>query len=195
MCFCVELLERTAVENWGAIAMTKPWTTLAQILEMRSPWFTLIGERLQDDRDRLLDYWRVEKADSAVILTQARGQFWLPPPSYRPGIAQASLDFPGGRIPPDTSPQAAAQAIVCRELNLIPEQILSLTPLNDQGWPVNSSFSNQKLFGFVAELDVSPKNQSPESLTYPCTEAGITTLLTELTCLQCRAVLLEWLHR
>ncbi|MCC5898726.1 MAG: NUDIX domain-containing protein [Phormidium sp. BM_Day4_Bin.17] len=174
--------------------MTKPWTTLAQLFEMRSPWLTLIGERLQDDRDRLLDYWRVEKADSAVIVTQARGQFLLPPPSYRPGIAQASLDFPGGRIPPDTSPQAAAQAIVSRELNLVPEQILDLTPLNDQGWPINSSFSNQRLFGFMAEVDLQPETLSRDLLTYPCSEAGIAALLTELTCLQCRAVLLEWLH-
>ena len=177
------------------MAVAKSWTTLEQLVQMRSPWFTLIGERLRDDRDRLLDYWRVEKADSAIIVTQAQGQFLLPSPSYRPGIAQVSLDFPGGRIPPNTAPETAAQGILGRELDLTPEQILDLTPLNDQGWPVNSSFSNQRLFGFVAEIDVQPETLSPGLLTYPCTEAGIATLLTELTCLQCRAVLLEWLHR
>ena len=108
--------------------MAQFWTKLEQILEMRSPWFTLIGERLRDDRDRTLDYWRVEKADSAIILTQAQGQFLLPPPSYRPGIAQATLDFPGGRIPPHHPPEAAAREILMRELSLNPEQILDLTP-------------------------------------------------------------------
>ncbi|MCU0519060.1 MAG: hypothetical protein MUC60_19785 [Oscillatoria sp. Prado101] len=70
------------------------WQTLDKFVEIRSPWLTLIGEHLQDNRGRILEYWRVEKADSAVILTLQNGNLILPPPTDRPGLGQATLDFP-----------------------------------------------------------------------------------------------------
>ena len=68
-----------------------------------------------------------------------------------------------------------------------------MTLLNPSGWPVNSAFSNQKLYGFVTEIH-STVSVNPDLLaaTYPTTSEGIGSLLDELTCLQCRTVLLEW---
>ena len=65
--------------------------------------------------------------------------------------------------------------------------------LNSNGWAINSSFSNQKLYGFVVEI-FPEISVSPEKIgaIYPTTAAGISQLLHDFTCLQCRAVLLEW---
>jgi hypothetical protein len=68
-----------------------PWQILERFIEIRSPWLTLIGEKLQDEKQQILDYWRVEKADSVVIITIQKGRFLLPKPSYRPGVGQTTL--------------------------------------------------------------------------------------------------------
>ena len=72
--------------------------------------------------------------------------------------------------------------------------LITLIPLNNEGWAVNSSFSNQKLYGFVANIEPNAK-LDPELVvgTYSLTLDGIQNLLEEITCLQCRAVLMEWI--
>ncbi|MGC9502483.1 NUDIX hydrolase [Baaleninema sp.] len=178
--------------------MTKPWETISQFVAIRSPWLTLIGERLKDDRDRLLDYWRVEKADSAVVVTLHRDRFALPKPVYRPGVGEITLDFPGGRVPTDTAPIEVVPEILQRELGVGEDQIDRLLTLNSEGWLVNSSFSNQKLFGFVAEIraDAQLDDRLLWETRYQVNETKeIDRLLEALTCLQCRAVLLEWLKQ
>ena len=173
----------------------QPWQCLERFVEIRSAWLTLIGEHLQDSQGNILDYWRVEKADSVIILTLKDGNLVFPVPMYRPGLAEVTLDFPGGRVPAGKTPQEAAVGILERELGVTQPDIQQLTPLNSTGWAINSSFSNQKLYGFVAELNQAI-TINPERIgaTYPTTSVGIQTLLQNLTCLQCRAVLLEWLQ-
>jgi hypothetical protein len=80
-----------------------------------------------------------------------------------------------------------------RELDLPETAIARLLPLNHQGWAINSSFSNQRLYGFVADL--KPEALVPKarvSATYPADATGIQPLLEVLQCLQCRLVLREW---
>jgi hypothetical protein len=169
------------------------WKTLDRFLEIRSPWFTLLGEHLEDDRQQVIDYWRVEKTDSVVILTLHGGQLLFPRLNYRPGLGEVTLDFPGGRVSEGQTPETAVPKILEKELGLREDAIAHLTLLNPSGWAINSSFSNQKLYGFVAEIDPTI-SVNPELLaaTYPTTSEGIRSLLQDLTCLQCRAVLLEW---
>lgn len=170
------------------------WQTLERFVEIRSSWLTLIGEKLQDEQQRILDYWRVEKADSVVIVTIQSGRFLLPKLSYRPGVGRATLDFPGGRVLPEQKAIDAVPHILERELGIEESDIINLKSLNQTGWAINSSFSNQKLYGFVAEINskttVNSKNLTPT--TYNTAASGIDKLLRDLTCLQCRAVLLEW---
>ena len=171
------------------------WRTLERFIEINTPWLTLIGEKLQDERQQILDYWRVEKPDSVVIVTIQQNHLILPTPSYRPGVQQTTLDFPGGRVPNDSTPIATVPEILYRELGILDSDILTLTSLNQVGWVINSSFSNQKLYGFMAEI--SPNtiiNRERLAKTYPTTSEGINQLLEDLTCLQCRAVLREWLE-
>ena len=169
------------------------WKILERFVEISSPWLTLIGEKLQDRQGKILDYWRVEKADSVVIVTIQGDRFLLPKPMYRPGIQSTTLDFPGGRVPEGLEPINAVPQILERELGISPSGITKIIPLNQTGWTINSSFSNQKLYGFVAEID-SKISINPDQLgaTYSKTATEINLLLQDLICLQCRAVLLEW---
>ncbi|ACB52761.1 hypothetical protein cce_3413 [Crocosphaera subtropica ATCC 51142] len=170
------------------------WHTLERFIEIHTPWLTFIGEKLEDERQQILEYWRVEKADSLIIITIQNNQLILPNLSYRPGVKEVTLDFAGGRVTQGLSLHANAYEILHRELGLLHSDILTLTPLNHIGWAINSSFSNQKLYGFVAEI-------SPHTIirdqwlgrTYPNHSEGINQLLKDLTCLQCRTVLWEWL--
>jgi hypothetical protein len=173
--------------------MNTGWQIQDKILELHSRWVTVIGEHLQNDKGQILEYWRVEKADSVIILPIQNQQLILPPPSYRPGVQEKTLDFPGGRVPEAEKPITMVPKILQRELGITAETISQLTPLNTQGWTINSSFSNQKLFGFIVELQSTV--QIPSNFIgamYPINHDGIASLLNSLTCLQCRAVLLEW---
>lgn len=169
------------------------WQRGDRFLEMRSHWFTLIGEHWVDHQGHPLEYWRVERADSAIVLPLQADQLLLPRPTYRPGVGAATYDFPGGRVVSGQSPASVAQRSLERELAVPPTAILQLRPLNSTGWAVNSSFSNQVLYGFVADL--SPDHRWAEGQidqAVPATADGLQSLLQCLTCLQCRAILLEW---
>lgn len=167
------------------------WPVNDRFLELRCRWMTLIGEHLQDDRGQLLEYWRVEKADSVIVLPVQNSMILLPAPSYRPGLGQTTLDFPGGRVSEGQDHREAALMTLKRELGIEAAAVTRLTPLNTEGWAVNSSFSNQKLYGFITNIDDRLSTGS-EVLTYAANAIGVKDLLDSLTCLQCRTVLLEW---
>ncbi|MGD1875336.1 MAG: NUDIX hydrolase [Mastigocoleus sp.] len=173
--------------------MNTDWQTQDRFLELRSKWMTLIGEHLQDETGQVLEYWRIEKADSVVILPIQNQKLILPLPTYRPGMGEKTLDFPGGRVEEGEEVIKVVPKILQRELGITSESISQLTPLNTQGWTINSSFSNQKLFGFVAELEATV--QIPSNLLgamYLINQDSMASLLNSLKCLQCRTVLLEW---
>ncbi|MFM2064521.1 MAG: hypothetical protein RLZZ507_4192 [Cyanobacteriota bacterium] len=176
---------------------SKHWQIEERFLELRSKWLTLIGEKLQDDHGNILEYWRVEKADSVVILPIHKNSIILPPPSYRPGVGELTLDFPGGRVRDGESLEFAVANILLRELGISENQITKISALNNQGWLVNSSFSNQKLYGFVAEIQSNLEiDQEYIGALYPINSTGVNDLLNHLHCLQCRAVFMEWwLHQ
>lgn len=172
---------------------SQDWLVCNLIMELRSQWLTLINERLQTDQGQLLEYWRVEKADSVIVLPVLNQQLILAQPTYRPGMQTQTLDFPGGRVAEGTSPRETATAILQRELGIEAQAITSLTPLNQQGWAINSSFSNQCLYGYIVELH--PHTQlvhNSVGAIYDASPSGVQSLLDVLQCLQCRAVLLEW---
>lgn len=176
--------------------MSHDWQPISTIVTIDSPWLRLLAERWRDGAGQLLDYWRVEKADSVIALPRWRGQLVVPPPQFRPGLGRATVDLPGGRVPDGVTPVAAVPRIVARELGLADGALTSVTPLNAQGWPVNSSFSNQCLFGVV--VDVADSAEIPPSFQHivvPDSADGVRTLLDAISCLQCRAVLAEYLHQ
>ncbi|MGK7944906.1 MAG: NUDIX hydrolase [Microcystaceae cyanobacterium] len=170
------------------------WKKLDTFVCIQSPWLTLIGEKWQDEQQKILDYWRVEKADSVIVIPIYRDQFLLPQPMFRPGVEDVTLDFPGGRLPNNQTPSSVVATILKRELDIPESAILSREEINHTPWIVNSSFSNQKLYGFIAHLDSKwefPLDKTRE--IYAVTPEGINNLLEKLTCLQCRSLLLQWL--
>ncbi len=127
-------------------------------------------------------------------ITLQNSRFVLPLPSYRHGFGQSTLDFPGGRILPELSPSASAFHILNRELQIEESNIISLEPINQTPLVINSSFSNQKLYGFVAQInpdiEINPDLLNPT--IYSTSPESITNLIQDLICLQCRSLLLEW---
>ena len=172
-----------------------PWTCVDRFAELKTPWLTLIGEKWLDDQQQSLDYWRVEKADSLIILPQQGDRLLLPTPMFRPGIGAATWDFPGGRLLDREQIMETLQQILQRELAIPAPAILKTQAINTEGWLVNSSFSNQKLYGYWAEIDPDyelPKTAIGAAFQIP---QDFPQLLQRLTCLQCRALFLEWQQR
>ena len=169
------------------------WQFKETILSLKTGWLTLFGEKLETPQGETLDYWRIEKADSIIVLPVYQQQLLLPPPVYRPGVGQFTWDFPGGRHCDEQNLYEAATAILERELGVANSMVSSLSSINQTGWLINSSFSNQRLYGFVAEL--KPDSVLvPEKMgaTYPLTPSDVQALLDKLLCLQCRSLLMEW---
>lgn len=83
---------------------SQDWQVCNRILELRSQWLTLFSEHWQTGQGQQLEYWRVEKADSVIVLPVLNQQLILAPPMYRPGVQTQTLDFPGGRVSEGHSP-------------------------------------------------------------------------------------------
>ena len=172
--------------------MTHDWQRGERIVTIESPWMRLIAEWWRDDAGRRLDYWRVEHAHSVIVAPLQGGRLLLPRPQFRPGLGRATLDLPGGRLAAGVAPLDAAVAIVARELGVPPEAIHDPRPLNKEGWAVNSSFSDQLLFGVTATVSPATRPSLPYDAV-SADRAGLIELLGRLECLQCRAVVLELL--
>lgn len=88
----------------------------------------------------------------------------------------------------------SALLILNQELGLNVNDVTTLTAINQQSWQINSSFSNQNLWGFYAEINPEKKlDQNLIGAIYQLNQIGIKKLLQDLTCLQCRALLLDWI--
>jgi len=83
-----------------------------------SPWVKLLGERWIDDQGQALEYWRVEKAHSVIVLTIRQGNLLLPHAQFRPGAGRATLDFPGGRLPAGMPSVEVASGCCSRSPNI-----------------------------------------------------------------------------
>ncbi len=169
------------------------WRLLKEFVCTTSKWVTLIGEQWLCDKGKVLEYWRVEKVDSVIVLPVHKGKLLTAKLTFRPGVRRETMDFPGGRLPTGKSPVDIVPMLLERELGVPAAKIVNISPLNTEKWDINSSFSNQGLWAFVADIDESWKPvKSLIGLQASANAIGINLLLNRLDCLQCRAVLLEW---
>lgn len=163
-------------------------------MELRTDWLTLIAENWRDDEGRQVEYWRVEKADSVIVVAVQGDSLLLPRSSFRPGVKSVTPDLPGGRIAEGKTARDMIPIILNKELNISPDSLTNVVALNTEGWLINSSFSNQRLYAFAAEVDSRfALNETYVERRVPKDNAD--QLIDGLDCLQCRAVLMEWLRR
>jgi hypothetical protein len=89
------------------------------------------------------------------------------------------------------------QRIVRREFKLDGGDLFaSLEELNCVGWDVDSSSSSQCVYGVVAELPRElPIPEHSVGASHLATVLGARELLGDLVCVQCRALLYEWLEQ
>lgn len=172
------------------------WQLLETLVRMENRWATVVGERLADETGQNITYWRVERSDSVIVVPIHQGMIILPKARYRHGAGGPTADFPGGRHEAQPEAEETARQILQRELDVAPEHVDALHPLNLGGWLVDSSFSNQKVFVFEARISAAI-SLDPELLEsrQPADAGGARAILAKLTCLQCRCALLEWLAR
>jgi hypothetical protein len=167
-----------------------------------SRWVKVYKDRMLSNGGFEMEYWRVDRTDTAIILSRQKGRFILPSPQLRPGIKKITLDFLGGRLDaqlansngsseqpdpqPTNNPADVAERIVRREFHIQDAVPLDLKPLTTQPLYVDSSFSSQRLYGYTVEL--------PNDLDIPGDHYNTEELVQKLQCLQCRALLMEWIH-
>lgn len=171
----------------------KEWQRESQIMRLSSAWVSLVAERWLNDSKQRLEYWRVEKADSVIVIPICKGELILLASTFRPGVGCLTMDFPGGRVREDSSPRENVSSILARELGVPEDYTASVTAINNKGWAIDSSFSSQRLWGFEVEIDhrwSGPGDDSVVSMS--ASTQGLKKLLAQLDCLQCRALLLEW---
>jgi hypothetical protein len=166
--------------------LSQPRKRVDSTVVLQSRWMTLYKDHLLSNGGYLLEYLRVDRSDSVIVLVRQAGKFVLPETQFRPGVGERTLDFPGGRID-GTEPAICAELTVRRELQLEEEVHVRLDQLTARPLFVDSSFSSQRILGFASEI---PEGISLQGKPYTTNE-----LLEQLQCLQCRAMLLEWCYR
>lgn len=171
------------------------WALQRTFLQLQTQWVTLIGETYLDAKQQTREYYRVSKADSVVVLPVLGAGILTAAPQYRPGVQRSTVDFPGGRVQQDGGLRTDALRVLQAELGVRASMVQSLRVLDARGWPVNSSFSNQKLFGCVAVLDdaATLANGHAEAGHYTLDQQGLQALSSVLDCMQCRTVLFHYL--
>jgi hypothetical protein len=172
------------------------WRCLSPIVTIESEWASFFAEKWQDDDGRLLEYWRVKKNDSVIILPLFGDRFCVPKPSFRVGVNRETVDFPGGRVPEGAPAELAVPGILRKELGVPEDAIIGIKRINQRPWLIDSSFSNQHLYAVLAEIErdcVVPDSFLGRFVNADA--AGVSCLLSELECMQCRLTLQEWRHQ
>lgn len=123
---------------------------IENILTLKSKWVDIYCDKWKDGT-QILDYWRVEKLDSIIILPIFENEFILPKKQYRVGIDAFTLDFPGGRRS-HTNLADSAKEILIRELEISEKNINGIVALGNKKFIVNSSFNSQCVSYYVAYL-------------------------------------------
>lgn len=165
---------------------SQPKTFVDSEVVYESKWVTVHLDHYLSNGGQTLEYPLATRSDSVIILAMQAGKFVLGDAQMRPGVKERTLDFPGGRVD-DKDPRAAAEQTVRREFQLDDSVALELEPLTKRPLFVDSAFSSQKVHGFVVDI---PGDVPLEGTRYSADE-----LTNELQCMQCRAMLLEWMYR
>ena len=73
------------------------WDLVESFVRVGSRWVTLIGERWRCDKGKILEYWRVEKADSVIVLP-LQGKHISARKTTSAGGGATNLGFSGWKV-------------------------------------------------------------------------------------------------
>lgn len=116
------------------------WKREDRFFQLHTPWAAFYGEHLIDHMGVRLEYYRVEKADSVIVVPLQGDRLLFPKQQYRPGAGKATLDFPGGRVDESRGVAASAARILEKELG-IPAAFSSQASSSGPAAPAVSSAS------------------------------------------------------
>jgi len=71
-----------------------------------------------DAQDNEIDYWRVEKADSVIIIPIQNDRLICTKPYFRPGTRETTLEFPGNLLKDNIPIEVIVCDIMHRELGV-----------------------------------------------------------------------------
>lgn len=170
----------------------KEWKVKAELLNIKNQWIQFIGEKCIDNENKELEYYRVIRADSVVIIPIINNHIIKPQSYYRHGIKKHTLDFPGGRLTNSEIINETITDILEKELHIQAENITEIDILNiSKPWHVDSSFSSQKLYAATVQISPNCKIFKKEQML-KITKENILNLYNIIDCLQCRMTLIEW---
>jgi ADP-ribose pyrophosphatase YjhB (NUDIX family) len=174
-------------ETWSkmlGVLLSRSWQKERRVLDVRSDWVDIFCEHWRTPEGQALEYWRVERPDSMIVVPVYEGHLILPLPDFRPGVGRATLDFPGGRMEAGERLDLAhsARRILRKELGVEADDAGLISVLDACGQIINSSFNNQRLFVTSAELRRLTAGNSG-CVRVPL--AQIDELSRQLSCLQC----------
>lgn len=157
----------------------------------KSKWVEFIGEVCFDGRNKL-DYYRIKRSDSIIILPIIDDKLLFPQLYYRHGVQEYTLDFPGGRIDSTDNINSSVLKILKNELGVFEKDVSSIQLVSsEKGYYVDSSFSTQKLYTVTVTLNSNEKKYKKKSLL-KINKDNIWELYSKMDCLQCRFALIDW---
>lgn len=168
------------------------WKILDEFVKIKTKWVSFYGEHCIDENNEILEYYTVERADSIVILPFINNKLLLPMNYYRHGVKKHTLDFPGGRFEKNINKIDTIYNILQKELNVSKENVDTIEELNSIGWIVDSSFSTQRLYAVAVHIS-HIDGDNIESNLIETTWDNMSNILSKIECLQCRAVLMQWI--
>ena len=168
------------------------WNKIKEVLHIKSDWMDLYVEMWKKGNESI-EYWRISKKDSLIVIGLQGGRLILPRPDFRVGVSEVTLDFAGGRVEDhsENGLKITALKIAHRELGLEKEYVKEIDLLDAKGKYVNSSFNDQKIY--VALIHINEQ----VIINKECKVFGIkqlALLYEQLKCMQC-AYALELFER
>jgi hypothetical protein len=103
------------IQGYNRITSMTDWKLRDTFLNIATNWVRLIGESYTDQDGKDIEYYRVEKTDSVIVLPIYKDLIYCALASFRTGVQRSTLDFPGGRIIENKSIKDSALAILGRE--------------------------------------------------------------------------------
>lgn len=165
------------------------WIKKDTITHIKTKWVDIFCELWVDNENKLLEYWRVEKDDSLIVLVTNENDFLLPKRQYRVGANTETLDFSGGRFnSKEQNIEKRAIEIASKELHIEENDLAFVKQLSSTSFIINSSFNNQKLYICL----VHAKKSNQNIIRHPIDNSN--TLLQDINCLQCNFALNLYLN-